>query len=199
MTSILTACTEKPPLLMTRKLPADFSLDRYGVHVRLADVQDSEFILSLRTNETLARYIHATPNDIEKQRAWMREYKKREEEGKEYYFIYSYQNEDFGVNRFYNVAHDHATSGSWVCKQGIRSDLPILTILIAKEIKYDILNHTHEFFDVRKENKLVQKTHLLFGAKQIGETDTDYSYSVRKEDYYMHKTKILKILGLTQN
>jgi hypothetical protein len=66
------------------KLPSDFSLERYGVSVRLANEDDSEFILSLRTNEKLSRFIHSTDNDLEKQREWMRNYKIREANGEDY-------------------------------------------------------------------------------------------------------------------
>jgi hypothetical protein len=41
-------------------LPSNFELDRYGLHVRLVREEDAEFILSLRTDPKLSRFIHPT-------------------------------------------------------------------------------------------------------------------------------------------
>ena len=74
---------------MSKKLDSDFKFSRYGIDARLVQVDDAEFILGLRTNEKLSRYIHATSNDIEQQKSWMRSYKERESKGEDYYFIYN--------------------------------------------------------------------------------------------------------------
>ena len=70
-------------------LPSNFELDRYGLHVRLVREEDAEYIVQLRTNPTKNRYIHSTLNDVKAQKEWIRLYKQREAEGKEYYFIFS--------------------------------------------------------------------------------------------------------------
>lgn len=41
--------------------------ERYGLKYRLIEVEDAEFIVKLRTNKRLSRYIHSTSNDIAKQ------------------------------------------------------------------------------------------------------------------------------------
>lgn len=178
-------------------IPQDFTLNRYGVCVRLADVQDSAFILSLRTDKKLSRYLHATDNDVAKQENWMREYKKREHAGQEYYFIYHAEGNDFGTNRIYNISTHHATCGSWVCKPGINPTLPIISTIILREIMYDILGYDYILFDVRKQNRQVQKMHLMLGAEQIGENDLEFLYKLSKESFYLHKPKVAKLIGLT--
>ena len=67
------------------KLPENFELDRYGLHVRLVREEDAEFIVKLRTNERNARFIHATSPNIEHQQEWIRNYKEREINGVDYY------------------------------------------------------------------------------------------------------------------
>ena len=49
-------------------LPSNFTLDRYGLHVRLVREEDAEFIVKLRTNEHNSRYIHDTVADVEQQK-----------------------------------------------------------------------------------------------------------------------------------
>ena len=46
------------------KLSSDFNLDKYGLHVRLVNEDDAEFIVSLRTDPKLSRFIHDTGNDV---------------------------------------------------------------------------------------------------------------------------------------
>ena len=61
------------------KLSSNFELDRYGLHVRLVREEDAAFILSLRTDSKLSRFIHPTENDEVKQRANIRGYKERQQ------------------------------------------------------------------------------------------------------------------------
>ena len=58
-----------------------FELEHYGVKVRLATEQDAPFILSLRTDKRLSRFLHKTDNDLVKQLEWMKAYKERERKG----------------------------------------------------------------------------------------------------------------------
>ena len=62
-------------------------IEKYGLKARLVEEQDAAFILSLRTDPKLSRFLHPTENDEEKQRAYIRGYKEREKQGKDYYFI----------------------------------------------------------------------------------------------------------------
>ena len=82
-------------------LPSSFEITRYGIYGRLVTEEDVDFILSLRTNKELTKFIHPTDKSHEKQIQWIRDYKIREQEGREYYFIYFYKGEPVGLNRVY--------------------------------------------------------------------------------------------------
>lgn len=181
---------------MSRKLPEDFALHRYGIDVRLANESDSEFILSLRTNEKLSRFLHKTSNDLEKQRQWMKNYKEREERGEDYYFLYSKEGMPFGVNRIYDIKESTATGGSWICISGLMPDISVSTCIIGREILFDILQLEEERFDVRKGNKQVLKMHKMFGATIVGESDIDYFFSLKKKDFKINSAKLINLLGI---
>ena len=85
------------------KLNSNFKLEKYGLEVRFVEEKDAQFILGLRTDSRLGRYISETSLDVLQQVEWIRNYKLREERRKEYYFIYSYEGESVGVNRIYNI------------------------------------------------------------------------------------------------
>lgn len=181
------------------KLDNTFKLNRYGIFARLADEKDSEFLLSLRTDEKLSRFLHATDNSLEKQRQWMRAYKKREMEGTDYYFIYSIGDTPFGANRIYDIKDNVGTGGSWICKRQTEPEYSVATLLIMRDIMFEVLGLEYDKFDVRKKNTHVQKLHILMGAKKIGETTLDDLFILNKKDYAENKRNIINILNLKCN
>ena len=86
-----------------KKIPSDFSIEKYGLYCRLVQEEDAPFILKLRTNKKLSRYVHSVDDSIENQIEWIRNYKKREEKGEDYYFIYFSKGKPIGVNRITSV------------------------------------------------------------------------------------------------
>ncbi len=177
-------------------LAQDFHINKYGVDCRLVNENDASFILELRTNEKLSKYINSTSDNLNKQIEWIKEYKNRERLGLEYYFIYSSNNKVFGVNRIYNMKDNSCSGGSWICKIGNDEEKSIVSILIERDIMFEILNFTYDKFDVRKENLHVQKLNKMFGAKIIGSTELDIKYSLYNQDYYISKDKIIRLLDL---
>lgn len=178
------------------KLDSKFQLTRYGVSVRLADVEDSNFILSLRTDGYLSRFLHQTNPDLEEQRKWMSLYKLRELKGEDYYFIYFKEGIPFGLNRIYDIHDNIGTGGSWICKPGTDVEDSMASLLIMRDIMFEILKLDYDKFDVRKLNKKVQKVNLLLGAEKVGETDLDYLYSLSREIYFEKRKDFMQLLNI---
>ena len=176
------------------KISQNFTLNKYNIQVRLVEETDAEFILKLRNNSQLNQFLHATDSNIEKQKEWINEYKKRELQRIEYYFIYYHNEIPIGVNRIYDIGKDRGTCGSWICKTGLSFELPVLTLIIVREILFDILNLKCDYFDVRKQNKKVIKTHLLFGAEQVNEDESNYYFTLSKKNFYENRDIILNML-----
>lgn len=180
------------------RLPNDFELDRYGLHVRFARVEDSSFILKLRTNERLSRFLHATEDDLAKQIEWMNAYKIREFNGSDYYFVYEHDGIAIGVNRIYDIDYENnvCTGGSWLCAPGTDFEKSVATIMILRDIIFEFLGASSDNFDVRKGNTQVLKLHKRVGAEIVGETEEDYLLKLRKESYAEKKSHMLKLLNL---
>jgi RimJ/RimL family protein N-acetyltransferase len=62
-------------------------LQTVNTYLRLAELEDADFILSLRMNEKLNRYLSPVTADTSQQINWLQQYKLRESEGSDYYFI----------------------------------------------------------------------------------------------------------------
>lgn len=181
---------------MVNKLPEDFTLHRYEIDVRLVNEDDAEFILSLRTNPQLTRFLHPTDNDLEKQKEWIRKYKKRESEGTDYYFIYSYKGGEFGLNRIYDIHEKSCTGGSWLCTPGTNTEHVVATALISRDIMFEILKLKEDNFDVRKGNHKVLKFHKMMGSVKTSETELDILFQSTPETYFPKRNKIIKLLNL---
>jgi RimJ/RimL family protein N-acetyltransferase len=180
------------------KLSSDFELDRYGLHVRLVREEDAEFIVRLRTNERNARFIHATDGNVEKQVEWIKQYKVREANGEDYYFIFYSQEHPVGLIRIYDIDYEakKATAGSWVCEPDLPMQIPISILIICREILFDVLGMEKDCFDVRKGNKHVQRVHKMMGAEIVAEDELNYYFELPKEVFEEKKHEIINLLNI---
>lgn len=181
---------------MMQRLSPDFSMSKYGLNVRLVSEADSEFILSLRTDKNLAKFIHQTENNLQKQLEWFKNYRIREAEGRDYYFIYFKDNKPVGLNRIYNVFEYYGTIGSWLCSPDNEIEVSLATHFFLHDIVFEEIGLDFTVFDVRKGNKHVWKLHKQTGAQQIGESEIDYYFVTTKTEYLKRRDNLLEILNL---
>ena len=176
------------------KLSSDFQYNKYNLSVRFVNEKDTDFILQLRTDVKLSRYLHQVNSSAEEQFEWIKKYKEREKEGSDYYFIYFDEDKPIGVNRIYNINATWATSGSWICKPDVDFEKKIYTLIIVREILFDYLGKQEDHFDVRKNNNTVIGIQKKLGSKIVSENEIDYFFNLKKEDFYLNKKKILALL-----
>lgn len=178
------------------KLKNDFKIERYGLHARLVREEDVDFILFLRTNKELTKHIHSTEDDRDRQIEWIRDYKQRESEGNEYYFIFYYHGEPVGLNRMSSRSELYAVSGSWLCKPGIEPWIPIAVNFLFNDIVFEVLNIQLVVCDVRKTNKRVYKYHLMIGDVKIHESDIDHFFYRTRNTFMPKRNKLIRLFNL---
>lgn len=178
-----------------KKLPIDFSIERYGLHVRLVDESDSEFILRLRLNEKHSRYINKTDANWDEQRKWILSYKEREREGLEYYFIFSLSSISLGVYRLYNINREEKsfTCGSWVFSADAPPGAGILGCIIGREIAYEDLELERCFTDVKKDNISSMRFQQSFNPIKLKEEDGSIYFEHIKLNFYRVKPNYIKV------
>ena len=161
--------------------------------LRLVEIEDAEFILSLRLNEDLNRFISKVDNNIQRQKEWIKAYKEREQRKEEYYFIVeSNKGEKLGNVRLYDFSGDSFCWGSWIIKNGSPIFVAIESALLVYEYAFYHLGFSKSHFDVRKVNKKVIAFHKRFGAKITSEDELNYYFNIRREDYERIKNKYTK-------
>lgn len=177
------------------KLPENFELDRYGLHVRLVREEDAEFIVRLRTDSKLGLYIHSTSSDVYKQVDWIKEYKKRETAGTEYYFIFSRHGDNIGLARLYNIQEDCFTSGSWLsCSTEV--GVGVLCDIISREVAFDLYPSSINYYDVRKENIKVIRYHQSYHPTLYTEDEENVYFYLNKQNFEKYKKLYLRMAKL---
>ena len=149
-------------------MKVDRIYEKYGIILKSVDILDAEFILELRTNEQRARYLSPTEKDVEKQRGWIQEYKKRESLGTDFYFIaFDDKGNSYGTVRIYNIDAYEFTFGSWIFKNSSPASLIINSWFIVAEIGFIGLKLRKCTFDIKKANKKVLKFQRRFKSSVI--------------------------------
>ena len=190
---------------MAKILPPDFHDARYGLSFRFVNEGDAEFIYKLRSDATLSKYIHDIHGGVEQQIEWIRNYKKREAEGKEYYFIFFKDGKPVGLNRLYSFHDTTYTGGSWVMEPNSPMEVVLAVPLSIREIAFEELGMTFEdnYDATHVDNKKVIKFNKMFGCKiykHFMDVKGEYvAMSLTKEDFEANKPRLINMLNLDSN
>lgn len=181
------------------KLSKDFSLEKYGLKVRLVNEDDADFILSLRSSPNRTKHMITLDFNIESQRIWIHEYMKRERDGFDYYFIYSNVAErPIGLNRISHVDFNAKSCklSSWIAVEGLEYEA-LDMLMIRNEIAFNSLGIDMAWGEVHKKNSNVIRILNLFGYKLEDIGTEFYNFSLSKTDFLnaCEKSIISKLKG----
>ena len=185
-----------------RLLPSDFKGMKYGLSYRLVNENDASFIIKLRTAPQIGNFLHKTSNNIDDQKRWIDAYKKREEEGTDYYFIFYKDDEPIGLDRIYDIKAGTFNIGSWVIKPGVPIECVLAIPIITNEIAFELLGlEINESTDgVHEDNKKVLKFNKMLGYKVTGKYQTEngifYSIRLTKKDFEERKPFLLEMINV---
>lgn len=148
-----------------------------AIDLRLAEVDDADFILGLRLDPRLSRFLSATPQSLDLQRQWLAHYKERERQGLEYYFIIeTKQRQPCGTVRLYDFRGRSFSWGSWIIRPGCSPWISIESALLVYRCGFEDLGFAESHFEVRKDNTRVVAFHRRFGAEILREDGQDYYF-----------------------
>ncbi|MDV7140126.1 GNAT family N-acetyltransferase [Maribacter sp. TH_r10] len=167
----------------------------YGCYFRLVEIEDAEFILSLRNNEKLARYINRTSSKLEDQINWLKEYKIREKEGKDLYFMCLKEDKKtrLGLNRLYDISGDICEYGSWLYGPEAVSNEAVLGDLFIKSLAYEKLGFKTLTMSTMKKNISVMRYTKSFNPRFIKEDEISEYFELEYDDWDAQRKKYLKI------
>jgi hypothetical protein len=175
------------------------SIQGKNIILRQVEVQDAEFILSLRLNPIKSRFISETSSDMGQQETWIRDSLLKDNEIM--FIIADRAGKSLGCIRMYDSDSQSYTWGSWLMINGLSPSVAIESItLLYSYGKW--LGYESAKLDVRKKNVSVWSFHEKYtGAKLIFEDELDRFYALDKQtiDVFLSRhrhllTEPLKIL-----
>jgi hypothetical protein len=171
-----------------KRLDNNFTLECYGLHVRFVEESDAEFIMELRTNPNLSKYIHETAPDIELQRQWIRDYKERQNKGEDFYFMFEKpRGIKSGVCRIYDIEEDSFTVGSWIFSRQAPVGSSILADIITREIAYKLFPLKKHLFDVKRANITVNRYNETYKSELLYQNEETNYYTCSRENFEKYK------------
>jgi RimJ/RimL family protein N-acetyltransferase len=166
-------------------------ISKYGVFLRLVEESDAEFILALRTNPKLKTFISSTSPNLSDQIKWIQEYRKKQSQGLEYYYISQDQNGNkYGTIRLSNIDERSFELGSWVFMNNSPFGIAVKTHMIALEIGFELLKADNCKIRVGKKNKGVLRYIEEFNPFISSEDEFDIYFTLSKENFYIRKNKL---------
>ena len=175
------------------------NLSAKTINFKLVEESDAEFICELRANPELNKHISQSSADVQAQRDWVRNYKKRETNNEEYYFIIcrNDNNQRVGTIRLYDFKDSPKSFcwGSWILNENKTKFAAVESALLVYEAGFANFGFEQSHFEVMKGNEKVHSFHLKMGAKEVSEDDTNVYYVFPSSQYETNKIHYKKFLG----
>ena len=153
-----------------------------AVCLRLVNESDAEFILKLRLDNKYNQFLSKVKGDLQSQVEWIRDYKKEEKLGIQYYFIIERSDGvPCGTVRIYDFNEDSFSWGSWILNEQKTRLAAIESAFKVYEYGFKNLGFKKSHFEVMKGNERVIKFHSKMGAVIDGEDAENLYFSISKE------------------
>lgn len=166
-----------------------------NINMKTVEVGDAEFIYTMRQNQDKTKFLSKVGGTIETQKEWIKNYKQREKNKEEFYFVIESKNQEkLGLVRMYDFRNDSFCWGSWLIKEGAPKSTAIESALQIYEFGFYNLGFEKSHFDVRKGNGKVIAFHQRFGAKIVDEDELDYFFNFERNEYEVTKEKYRRYL-----
>lgn len=157
------------------------------VTLRPVDEGDAEYILSLRTDTTLNRFLKSVDNDVEKQRAWITGHNKRAEG---YYFMMiNSQQQPCGVIRISDIKEDTCIIGSWIVARECSGFAAVESLMLCFSYSLESLGCSRCIGVMHEDNASVLRVYSALGGTYIGKKEDFLEYEMTKENFKKAKQK----------
>lgn len=176
-----------------------FELEGPTICLRLVQEEDASFICSLRTNEKFNTHLSKSSPNVDDQRQWILDYKRREAEKQEFYFIIHRKSDDLAIGtvRLYDFQENPKSYcwGSWILNEDKTRYAALESALLMYETAFNVLGFDQSRFDTRKDNVKVQSSQERLGAKKVSEDELNYYYILSKHQHEENKLRYAKFLS----
>ena len=154
------------------------------ISFRLVELEDAAYIQELRCNPRYGRHLSAPAPSVQAQINWLKNYKTRELEGVEFYYVIERQDAHAcGTIRIYNLTDADATWGSFILDTAKPSKAALNALVLVHRIIFHALGKQNALFDVRKDNDRALALYRRFGGTEIGTDDRNIYFRYTAVDF----------------
>jgi RimJ/RimL family protein N-acetyltransferase len=150
----------------------------HGKAIVLANVQveDAEFILSLRLDPNRSRFLSPVSSDVEKQREWIRHY--LASQGQAYFIICDKAMRKLGTVRIHDADGDSFCWGSWILKDDVPASAAIESAVMVYRLATEKWGFRSAYFKVHRANTSVLAFQESLGAERVAQTADEIHYRI---------------------
>lgn len=171
------------------------------VSFRLVELSDAAFILNLRLDPYNSKYLSPTDSSIDKQIAWMKEYKDREANQQEFYYIIHRRDNDLpiGTIRLYDLDRRKSSFcwGSWILNADKTTSAALESCIFIYDKGFFELGFNHCHGDIAKTNTQVLLFHKKMGAVAVDEDERLIYNSYPKQVYEQNRERFVQLIHLS--
>jgi len=165
------------------------------IYLRSVSEEDADFILKLRLDERLNKYLSRVDNDLEEEKRWIREHSILDNDF--YFLIVRKDDEPLGTISLYDIKGSEGEFGRWVSVGNPVENLE--SVLLLHDFGFYTLDLDLIYSKTVKENVRVLNFHRRFGAEILDEFREYNGFVVqkaviRRENYPDIRLKNQKIL-----
>jgi RimJ/RimL family protein N-acetyltransferase len=172
------------------QLLKDTVISGKNVNLRIATEKDAEFILELRLDPVLSRFINKTDPSVEKQRDWLKNTYKKDYD---FHFIIEDKNSNpLGTIAVYDIDYSKGVAewGRWLVKAKSPIYVPIESNLLAINFAFSELKLNKLIGSAYQKNKEVVKFHKNYAAI-TSQDETTIWFAIEKPNF----ERVLKIFN----
>lgn len=165
------------------------------IYLRSVSEEDADFILKLRLDERLNKYLSRVDNNLEEEKRWIREHSILDNDF--YFLIVRKNDEPLGTISLYDIKGSEGEFGRWVSVGNAVENLE--SVLLLHDFGFYTLGLNLIYSETVKENVRVLNFHRRFGAEILDEFREYNGFIVqkaviRRENYPDIRLKNQKIL-----
>ena len=160
------------------------------IYLKEVTIKDVNYILKLRTNKNLSKYLNPTSNNKKDQIAWLKKYFLRRKVGKEFYYIFQLSNKKkLGIGRIIHLKKNLFHFGGWILEKNAKPGIALECCLSIYEYAFNYLKYKKCLNWINIENRKVINYHKILGSVFFKKTKNEIFLEFSKKSYQKLKMK----------
>lgn len=163
--------------------------------LRLIRPEDAGYVQALRTDPSYNRHLSEVRGTAEDQRRWIEDYKAREVELRELYYVIERKDGiRCGLVRLYDIGAEAFTWGSWILDHNKTRKAALESAMLSFGVGFDRLGLSQALVDVRIGNEQAIDLYNRLGMSELRRDDRDIYFTFPRSRFDADRAGYLAIL-----